>query len=163
MPTPIVDKGRLLTAMSTAWFGFIQRHRLAETHLLSTDIDQIPASLIPEGDGTREWLRGRSTIARTCRVVPIECVVRGYLEGSGWKEYQASGSVCGVKLPSGLRQCDRLPEPIFTPATKEASGHDQNITFEEACDRVGLETMGVLRDLSLSIYRAAAAHAMERG
>jgi phosphoribosylaminoimidazole-succinocarboxamide synthase len=90
-------------------------------------------------------------------------VVRGYLEGSGWKEYQSTGAVCGVPLQRGLRQCERLPEPIFTPATKEASGHDQNISFERACEIAGLETMGVLRDLSLRIYRAAAEHAIARG
>jgi phosphoribosylaminoimidazole-succinocarboxamide synthase len=96
-------------------------------------------------------------------VLPVECVVRGYLEGSGWKEYQATGEVCGIRLPKGLRQCDRLPEPIFTPATKAAVGHDENISFEQAADIVGLETIGALRELSLSIYKAAAAHAMSRG
>jgi phosphoribosylaminoimidazole-succinocarboxamide synthase len=96
-------------------------------------------------------------------VIPIECVVRGYLEGSGWKEYQATGSVCGVTLPKGLRQCDKLPEPIFTPATKAVVGHDENIGFEQAAAIVGLETAGVLRELSLSIYKAAAEHALSRG
>jgi phosphoribosylaminoimidazole-succinocarboxamide synthase len=96
-------------------------------------------------------------------VIPIECVVRGYLEGSGWKEYQATGSVCGVTLPKGLKQCDKLPEPIFTPATKAAVGHDENIGFEQAAAIVGLETAGVLRELSLSIYKAAAEHALSRG
>lgn len=163
MPTPIDGKGRVLTAMSAAWFGFIAQRRLAETHLLSTDVRDIPTSLIAASDPVRTWLDGRITIARMCKVVPIECVARGYLEGSGWKEYQATGSVCGVKLPPGLKQCDRLPEPIFTPATKEASGHDQNITFEQACELVGLETMGVLRDLTLSIYSAASTHARARG
>jgi len=93
----------------------------------------------------------------------VECVVRGYLEGSGWKEYQATGHVCGVALPKGLRQCDKLPEPIFTPATKAAVGHDENISFDRAAELVGLETMGALRELSLSIYKAAAAHALSRG
>jgi phosphoribosylaminoimidazole-succinocarboxamide synthase len=103
-------------------------------------------------------------IARAAKVVPIECVVRGYLEGSGWKEYQASGSVCGVRLPAGLRQCDQLPEPIFTPATKEEMGkHDENVSFERASQLVGEELMRRLRDLSLAIYTMAASHAQARG
>ncbi len=161
LPTPIPGKGRLLTQIAAWWFGFIQRKGLAETHLLSTGVDEIPAGAL--GEGAREWLEGRVTIGRKCRVVPVECVVRGYLEGSGWKDYQRTGTVCGVPLPKGLRQCDRLPEPIFTPATKAAEGHDENITFEQAAEQVGLETMGVLRDLSLAIYRAAAEHALSRG
>lgn len=169
MPTPIPGKGRLLTEISTWWFGFIKEQRLAETHLLSTDAADIPASAYATLAGlhgehaTTHWLAGRITIARRCRVVPVECVVRGYLEGSGWKEYKATGSVCGVKLPKGLRQCDKLPEPIFTPATKAAVGHDENISFDQAAEVAGLETMGYLRDTSMSIYKAAAAHALSRG
>jgi len=161
LPTPIPGKGRLLTEIAAWWFGFIQRRGLAETHLLSTDVGQVPAGAL--GEGAEQWLTGRVTIGRKCRVVPVECVVRGYLEGSGWKDYQRTGTVCGVPLPKGLRQCDRLPEPIFTPATKAAEGHDENITFEQAAEQVGLETMGVLRDLSLAIYKAAAEHALSRG
>ncbi len=163
MPTPIDGKGRLLTAMSAFWFEFIRTRRIVETHVLSTSIDDVATGVIGAGDACREYLRGRVTIGRRCRVVPIECVVRGYLEGSGWKEYQATGSVCGVELPRGLRQCDRLPQPIFTPATKAATGHDENITFERACDEVGIETMSVMRDVSLKIYAAAAEHALSRG
>ncbi|MBY0312123.1 MAG: phosphoribosylaminoimidazolesuccinocarboxamide synthase [Phycisphaerales bacterium] len=162
MPTPIVGKGRLLTEISSWWFGFIERHRLAETHLISTRVEDVPSEAIRD-ERTREHLRGRVTIGRACRVIPIECVVRGYLEGSGWKEYQQTGSVCGVELPRGLKQCDKLPTPIFTPATKAAEGHDENITFEQAADAVGLETAAVLRDLSLAIYEKAAAHALDRG
>jgi phosphoribosylaminoimidazole-succinocarboxamide synthase len=162
MPTPIPGKGRLLTEIATWWFGFIARHRLAETHLLSTSVDDLPPSAIPDQQ-TRDFLQGRITIGRACRVIPVECVVRGYLEGSGWKEYQQTGTVCGVSLPKGLKQCDKLPEPIFTPATKAAVGHDENISFETAADAIGLETAGILRDLSLSIYKAAAAHALSRG
>ncbi len=161
MPTPITGKGRLLTEIAAWWFGFIEKQRLAETHLLSTSVDDIPGSAL--SPGSREYLQGRVTIGRECRVVPVECVVRGYLEGSGWKEYQQTGAVCGVALPKGLRQCERLPEPIFTPATKAAVGHDENISFERAADIVGLETIAVMRDLSLAIYKAAAAHALERG
>jgi phosphoribosylaminoimidazole-succinocarboxamide synthase len=169
MPTPITGKGRLLTEISTWWFGFIRERRLAETHLLSTDWHDIPKagyatlSRVHGEHATQTWLHGRVTIARRCRVVPIECVVRGYLEGSGWKEYQATGSVCGVKLPKGLRQCDKLPEPIFTPATKAAVGHDENISFERACDIAGMETVGYMRDAALRIYKAAAEHAAKHG
>ncbi|MBY0308897.1 MAG: phosphoribosylaminoimidazolesuccinocarboxamide synthase [Phycisphaerales bacterium] len=159
MPTPIDGKGRVLTQMAAFWFGFINRRGICETHYLSGSVADLPAGV----QAHARWLEGRITIGRRCRVIPVECVVRGYLEGSGWREYQQTGEVCGVRLPKGLRQCDRLPEPIFTPATKEASGHDQNITFEQACDIAGLETMGVLRDLSLKIYRAAAEHALARG
>lgn len=167
MPTSIPGKGRLLTEIAAWWLGFIERKRLAETHLLSTDVKDLPSEALQSNDATpedvREYLTGRVTICRACRVLPIECVVRGYLEGSGWKEYQATGSVCGVALPRGLKQCDRLPEPIFTPATKAAVGHDENITFDQAADVVGIENAGVLRDTSLAIYKAAAAHALERG
>jgi phosphoribosylaminoimidazole-succinocarboxamide synthase len=166
MPTPITGKGRLLTEIATWWFGFIQKHRLAETHLLSTRVADIPADALGPGGhhgATARYLEGRVTIGRECRVIPVECVVRGYLEGSGWKEYQQTGEVCGVRLPRGLRQCDRLPEPIFTPATKAAVGHDENISFDRAAEIVGLETIAVLRDLSLAIYKAAAEHALGRG
>jgi phosphoribosylaminoimidazole-succinocarboxamide synthase len=163
MPTPIPGKGKLLTRIAAWWLRFISGHGLAETHLLSTSLGDLPPESLPADPAAREWLDGRVTIGRRCRVIPIECVVRGYLEGSGWKEYQATGSVCGVKLPAGLRQCDRLPEAIFTPATKATSGHDENISFEHAADAVGLETMTVLRDMSLAIYNAAAAHALARG
>jgi phosphoribosylaminoimidazole-succinocarboxamide synthase len=159
MPTPITGKGKVLTQMAAFWFDFIRTKGICETHYLSGSTSDLPGGL----DQHKSWLEGRITIGRQCNVIPIECVVRGYLEGSGWKEYQQTGEVCGVKLPKGLRQCDKLPEPIFTPATKEASGHDQNISFEQACDIVGLETMGVLRDLSLKIYDAAAQHALARG
>jgi phosphoribosylaminoimidazole-succinocarboxamide synthase len=164
MPTAIADKGRILTHLSTFWLRFIERAGICKTHLITTDIDSIPDDAFSADGTTREQLRGRITLARKARVVPIECVVRGYLEGSGWKEYQNSQSVCGVKLPAGLRQCDRLPEPIFTPATKEELGkHDENITFERACEIVGEKTMRTLRDLSLRIYEAASRHAQSRG
>jgi phosphoribosylaminoimidazole-succinocarboxamide synthase len=163
MPTPIPGKGALLTQIAAWWFGFIRRRGICETHLLSTDLRDLAGVPGVEDAAVRAWLDGRFTICRECEVIPIECVVRGYLEGSGWKEYQQTGAVCGVPLPRGLRQCDRLPEPIFTPATKASQGHDENISFERASEIVGLETMGVLRELSLSIYNAAAAHALSRG
>jgi phosphoribosylaminoimidazole-succinocarboxamide synthase len=164
MPTPMPGKGILLTQIATWWFGFIERNRLAQTHLISTDINDVPAEFLPPG--ARDHLAGRITIGRECRVIPVECVVRGYLEGSGWKEYQQTGEVCGVKLPKNLRQCDKLPEPIFTPATKADVGHDENISFDRAAEilgNTGLETMSYLRDTSLAIYNAAAAHALSRG
>jgi phosphoribosylaminoimidazole-succinocarboxamide synthase len=162
MPTPIPGKGRLLTEISTFWFRFIEERQLAKTHLISTNEADIPAAAIK--GTTREQLAGRITIGSRCKVVPIECVVRGYLEGSGWKDYQASGSVCGVKLPAGLRQCDKLPQPIFTPATKAPQGqHDENISFEQACDEVGKELMTKLRDRTIAIYTAAADFARSRG
>jgi phosphoribosylaminoimidazole-succinocarboxamide synthase len=162
MPTPIPGKGRLLTQLSTFWLRFIEQRGITSTHLISTDIHDLADSLFT--GQPPELYAGRISICRKTKVIPIECVVRGYLEGSGWKEYQASRSVCGVSLPSGLRQCDKLPEPIFTPATKEELGaHDQNISFATACELVGESTMRTLRETSLAIYNAASAHARQRG
>lgn len=164
MPTPIPGKGRVLTELSTFWLGFIAERGLARTHYLSSDVTQIPESAFRGSSLSPVDLQGRVTIARKAKVVPIECVVRGYLEGSGWKEYRESGSVCGVGLPAGLRQCDRLPEPVFTPATKEESGkHDENVTFEHAAEIAGKGVLETLRDLSIRIYRAASEHAAARG
>jgi len=163
MPTPIAGKGVLLTSLSTSWFRFIARKGLCETHLLSTNVDDVPTNAWTPAT-TREDLAGRTTVARQAKVVPIECVVRGYLEGSGWKEYKETGKVCGIELPKGLVQCSQLPEPIFTPATKEELGkHDENISFDRACERVGRATMERLRNLSLAIYTAAATFARDRG
>ncbi len=167
LPTPIPGKGELLTQLSTAWFRFIEAKGLAKTHTVSgEDLLGTGASLAPsasEGVLPPEIAK-RSIVARRCEVVPIECVVRGYIEGSGWKEYQQTGEVCGVALPAGLQRGGQLPEPIFTPATKAELGeHDENITFEQACDSVGRGVIEKLRDMSLAIYNAAAAHARERG
>lgn len=163
MPTPIAGKGRLLTELSLFWLRFIERKGICKTHLISGDVDAVPSTAFAAGGTTRDELSGRITIARKAKVIPIECVVRGYLEGSGWKEYQATGSVCGVRLPSGLRQCDKLPEPIFTPATKEELGkHDENISFERACEIVGTPTMATLKRFSLEVYKAASVHAAAR-
>ncbi|MDX2018240.1 MAG: phosphoribosylaminoimidazolesuccinocarboxamide synthase [Planctomycetota bacterium] len=162
MPTPIPGKGRLLTGIATFWLRWIESRGLCRTHLVSTDAGLIPQAAL--GRTARADLEGRVMLARRCRVIPIECVARGYLEGSGWKEYQQTGSVCGIKLPAGLKQCDRLPEPIFTPATKEEQGkHDENVSFERASALVGGALMDKLRTLTLNIYRAAADHARERG
>jgi phosphoribosylaminoimidazole-succinocarboxamide synthase len=156
LPTGIPDKGRILTGLSAFWFARLNQAH----HLLSTDIDAAGLDLSPED---RESLRGRSMIARKTRVFPFECVVRGYLSGSGWKEYQASGSVCGERLPPGLVESDRLPEPIFTPATKAESGHDENVSFGRMADALGRDEAELLRAGSLTLYRAAAAYTESRG
>jgi len=155
LPDGIPDKGRVLTLLSEMWFGRLG----VPNHLLSMDVGQVP---LPAGVD-RDSLVGRSMVVRKTEVVPIECVVRGYLSGSGWKEYRQSGSVCGVQLPAGLTESAKLPEPIFTPATKAESGHDENISYEEMCRIVGEETSSRLRDLSLDIYRRGADYARERG
>lgn len=159
MPTPIPGKGRLLTAMAVRWFERIRAAGLVEDHVIGVDPSMI--SGLDEDD--QRLLDGRVMICRGAEVIPIECVARGYLAGSGWNEYRESGTVCGVALPSGLRQCDRLPQPIFTPATKAAVGHDENIDFDTAASLVGRSLMERLRELTLAIYELAAAHALERG
>src|SRR5439155_9125398 len=155
MPSGIPDKGRILTQLSAFWFDLLK----APSHLISTDIESIE---LPAG-ANRQELAGRSTIVKKCRVAPVECVVRGYLEGSGLKEYRQSDAVCGVKLPAGLVQCSKLPEPIFTPATKEESGHDQNISFEQMTEIVGSGVAEELRRRSIDIYCRAAEHALACG
>jgi phosphoribosylaminoimidazole-succinocarboxamide synthase len=155
MPSGIPDKGRILTQLSAFWFDLLD----VPSHVISTDIGSID---LPPGCDVRQ-LAGRSMIVKKCRVAPVECVVRGYLEGSGWKEYQASGAVCGVKLPAGLVQCSKLPEPIFTPATKEESGHDQNINFQRMAEIIGGPAAEELKRRSIDIYRRAAEHAQSRG
>jgi len=160
LPTLIPGKGRVLTSIATNWFRWIEEQGLCATHVRSTEADDLPG-LSPE---QREPLRGRVTIGRACRVVPIECVVRGYLAGSGWGEYRESGAVCGVKLPDGLTRGAKLPEPIFTPATKAEIGeHDENVDFDRACEIAGRETMEFLRDTSLAIFEAASVYALDHG
>ncbi len=164
LPTPIPRKGCLLSEMAAFWLRFIESKGLAGTHLLSTDVRDIPGIAFGATSTDRASLVGRVTIGRLCRVIPVECVVRGYLEGSGLKDYRETGSVCGISLPPGLRQCDRLPAPIFTPATKEEQGkHDENISFDRAAAVAGAELMDRLRQTSLAIYAAASAHALSRG
>jgi phosphoribosylaminoimidazole-succinocarboxamide synthase len=156
MPTPIPGKGQMLTHLSQFWFGFFKD---VPNHFHGVVEDKAPDGLQPY----LAQLRGRATLCRKAQVVPIECVVRGYLAGSGWQEYQQSQSVCGVKLPAGLKQCDKLPEPIFTPATKEESGHDQNIDFAQACAIAGKAVMETLRRRSLDLYSRARDYAAKRG
>ncbi|MEM7230390.1 MAG: phosphoribosylaminoimidazolesuccinocarboxamide synthase [Planctomycetota bacterium] len=159
LPTPIPGKGRLLTDISTRWFSFVRERGIVSDHLLSTDPADVPGLNADQ----RSLIEGRMTLGRACAVIPIECVVRGYITGSGWLDYEATQSICGIKLPANLRQCDRLPEPIFTPATKADVGHDENVDFEYACGVAGREVMERLRDISLALYTAAAAHAEARG
>jgi phosphoribosylaminoimidazole-succinocarboxamide synthase len=160
LPTPIPGKGRVLTALALAWFGFVAERGHARTHVLAPDASGVGGLTEAE----RAELRWRTMVGVACEVVPIECVVRGYLDGSGWAEYRETGRVSGVELPAGLERGSRLPEPIFTPATKaERGAHDENITFDEACARVRGDVMERLRATSLAIYTDAHAHAAERG
>jgi phosphoribosylaminoimidazole-succinocarboxamide synthase len=155
LPTPIPDKGRVLTQLSVFWF-----EKLA---------DVVPHHVITATDFTGELapyaesLRGRAMLVRKTDPAPIECVVRGYIVGSGWKDYQKTGKICGIPLPAGLRESDRLPEPIFTPSTKATTGHDENISFEETVERVGRKLAERLRDTSLEIYKRAVEHAAAHG
>lgn len=156
LPTGIPDKGRVLTGVSQFWFDHLQTPH----HLITTDVDQMP---LPEGTD-REVLRGRSMLTKKAKVVPMECVVRGYLAGSGWNEYRESGEVCGVKLPGGLVESDRLPEPIFTPATKAEMGeHDENISFERMASVIGTELADELRTRSIDLFNRGSEHAAKCG
>jgi phosphoribosylaminoimidazole-succinocarboxamide synthase len=155
LPTGIPDKGRVLTQISQFWFERLETPH----HLLTTDLDP---GLLPAGTDVAA-LRGRSMLVRKSQVVPIECVVRGYLDGSGWKEYQQSQTVCGIALPPGLRQCSQLEQPIFTPATKEETGHDINISFEQMVEITGAAAAEELRRRSIEIYQRGAAYALQRG
>lgn len=155
MPTPIPDKGLVLTQLSLFWFDLLKD--IIPNHVL-TAVD-FPAPF----DTYRDRLAGRSMVVRKTQPLPIECVVRGYLSGSGWKEYAATGEVCGIPLPTGLLESDWLPEPIFTPATKATSGHDENISFHQAAALIGQALAEKVRHVSLEIYRRAAAHALPRG
>ncbi len=157
LATGIPHKGHVLTQLSLFWFEFLKD--VVPNHLVSADVDGYPAEVKRHAD----QLRGRSMLVRRAEMFPVECVVRGYLSGSGWKEYKTSGSVCGIKLPAGLRESDQLPEPIFTPATKATSGHDENISFERMTQLVDPEDARQLRDLSLAIYKKAADYARQKG
>ena len=157
LPTVIPNKGKVLTQLSEFWFDRLEA--TVDNHLIAASWDRFPEELRPY----QEHLKGRSMLVRKCQPLPIECVVRGYLAGSGWKEYQQSETICGIKLPSGLGQSDKLEEPIFTPSTKATTGHDENISFERAAELVGEELANQVRDLSLQIYSHARDYASERG
>jgi phosphoribosylaminoimidazole-succinocarboxamide synthase len=155
LPTGIPDKGRILTCMTLFWLDLLKE----PNHLLSTNLRDMGPAFVSQGAA----LEGRTMLVRKAAVVPIECVVRGYLAGSGWKEYRQHGTVCGITLPSGLLEAQQLPEPIFTPATKAESGHDENISFERMVQTTGRELAEELRRRSIGIYRRAGEHARQRG
>ncbi len=157
LATGIPHKGEVLTQLSLFWFDFFKD--MVPTHVITADVDTYPAPL-PEFS---DQLRGRSMLVSRAKMLDVECVARGYLSGSGWKDYQKTGAICGIPLPAGLRQSDQLPEPIFTPATKATSGHDLNISFEEVVKMLGEEVATKIRDLTLGIYKRAAEYARERG
>ena len=157
LATGIPHKGRILNQISLFWFDFLAD--VVPNHLITADVDQYP----PQIRGYADQLRGRSMLVRRAEIFPVECIVRGYLSGSGWKEYKATGKVSGITLPQGLKESEALPEPIFTPSTKATSGHDENISFDQMCEIVGVETASHLRDLTLRIYAKAAAFARQRG
>ena len=155
--TGIPEKGRVLTQLSLFWFDFLKN--IVQNHLITANVEDYPQPLQKYAD----QLRGRSMLVKKANMIEIECVARGYLSGSGWKEYQQSGAVCGIKLPAGLKESDKLPEPIFTPATKAVTGHDENISFDEMVKHTGRELAEQLRDLTLKIYSTAADYARGRG
>ena len=157
LPNGIPGKGRILTQISAYWFK--QTENVISNHLVSIDVRDFPEICQP----SRNMLEGRSMLVKKATPLPVECIVRGYISGSGWKEYKNSGTVCGIKLPSGLRESEKLPEPIFTPSTKAEEGHDINISFEEAGKRVGGELAGQLRDISIKIYKKAQNMAEDKG
>ncbi|PYX92893.1 MAG: phosphoribosylaminoimidazolesuccinocarboxamide synthase [Acidobacteria bacterium] len=157
LATGIPHKGTVLTQLSLFWFDFLKD--IVPNHLITADVSRYPSTVTKYA----EQLRGRSMMVMRGEMFPVECVVRGYLSGSGWKEYKTSGKVCGIPLPSGLKESDQLPEPIFTPATKATTGHDINISFEEMCKIVPSETARQLRDISLKLYKKAADYARQRG
>jgi phosphoribosylaminoimidazole-succinocarboxamide synthase len=155
-PTPIPYKGAVLTALSAFWFERLKS--LTQNHLVTSDFDKMPETI-----RLHEEFRGRSMFVKKTDVFPVECIVRGYLEGSGWKDYQTTGEICGHRLPTNLKQCEKLPQPIFTPATKAPSGHDENITEAEFENIVGADNAAKLKSISLKIYREAYEYALTRG
>ena len=157
LATGIPHKGRVLTQLSLFWFDFLKD--IVPNHLVTADVSRYPREAQKHADD----VRGRSMLVQRAEMFPVECVVRGYLSGSGWKEYKASGSVCGIKLPAGLKESDQLPEPIFTPATKATTGHDENISFEQMAQIVDPEDSRRLRDLSLAVYKKASDYARTKG
>ncbi len=155
---PVPDKGKVLNQISLFWFDRLKE--MVPNHIVESDVERFPKELQPYTD----ILKGRSVIVKNAKPLAIECIVRGYITGSGWKEYQRTGAVCGIKLPEGLKESEKLPEPIFTPSTKADIGeHDENIDFEKACEIVGRETAEKVRDLSLAIYKDAADYALSKG
>jgi phosphoribosylaminoimidazole-succinocarboxamide synthase len=157
LATGIPQKGSVLNLISQFWFDYLAD--IVPNHLITANVDEYP----PEIRKYKDQLRGRSMLVRRAEMFPVECVVRGYISGSAWKEYKASGKVSGISLPAGLKESDAFPEPIFTPSTKATTGHDENISFDQMCEIVGVETASHLRDLTLRVYKKAAAYARQRG
>ena len=157
LATGIPQKGSVLNQISLFWFDFLAD--IVPDHLITANVDEYP----PEIRKYKDQLRGRSMLVRRAEMFPVECVVRGYISGSAWKEYKVSGKVSGISLPAGLKESDAFPEPIFTPSTKATTGHDENISFDQMCEIVGVETASHLRDLTLRVYKKAAAYARQRG
>lgn len=157
LPTPIPRKGEVLTKLSIFWFDFLKD--VIGTHFITADVSEYPSEL----SDYRDQLEGRSMLVKRLEMFPIECVTRGYIVGSGWKDYQRTGSVCGITLPEGLQECAKLPDAIFTPATKAVEGHDENIGFDQAAELVGSEMAARLRDLTINIYERASQHGLGRG
>ena len=157
LATGIPHKGRVLSQISLFWFDFLSD--IVPSHLITADVEHYPQGLQKYAD----QLRGRSMIVQRAQMFPVECVVRGYISGSAWKEYKATGAVCGIELPQGLRESEAFPEPIFTPSTKATSGHDENISFVQMCEIVGAEVASTLRELTVRVYKKAADYARKRG
>ena len=157
LPTPIPYKGKVLTALTIFWLELLRD--IVPNHLVSADVGDYPKEFLPY----REQLEGRSMLVRRAKMIEVECVARGYLSGSGWKDYSRDGKICGIPIPAGLRESDRLPHPIFTPASKAQSGHDENISFEKVASQIGDPLAGQLESLTLEIYARAAAYAETRG
>jgi len=157
LATGIPHKGRVLNQISLFWFDFLSD--VVPNHLITADVEKYPAAVRKYAD----QLRGRSMLVRRAEIFPVECIVRGYISGSAWKEYKSTGKVSGIDLPAGLKESDAFPEPIFTPSTKATSGHDENISFDQMCEIIGVENASHLRDLALRVYKKAAAYARQRG
>jgi len=156
-PNLIPEKGDVLNSISAFWFDFTKD--IVQNHMITTDVSEYPAPFNKYADE----LQGRSMLVKKVEIVPAECIVRGYLEGSGLKDYRSTGKICGIDLPEGMKQADKLPEPVFTPSTKAEEGHDMNVTFEELCDEIGSEMAGKLKDASLSLYKAVSEFALKKG
>ena len=157
LPTPIRDKGRVLTALTVFWLD--QLRDIVPNHFVTANVAEYPRDF----HAYRDQLEGRSMLVHRAKMIDVECVARGYVSGSGWKDYKREGGICGMTLPAGLRESDRLPEPIFTPASKAQSGHDENITFQTVAQHIGASSAGKLRDLTLAIYKRASEYAATRG
>ena len=157
LPTPIPDKGKILNKISLFWFSFLKD--IIDNHIISSSIEDLPASI----EAYKEAIKDRFVIVKKSEVIPFECVVRGYISGSAWKEYKQSQSTCGIKLPQGLKESDKLPQPIFTPATKAESGHDENVSFSYMENKIGKDLANKLKETSIAIYEKACEYAEARG